>query len=85
MTALGLWWSFLWRLTAALFVLSFVLHPAAYLLLGLGDPSFIFYRPSVAWWLTAALFWVAGARMKEVRKQAGAVALRRIPARPDLP
>jgi intracellular septation protein A len=61
MTTLDLWWSLLWRLTSLLFVLSFVMHPAAYLLLGVGDPRYIFYRPSVAWWLLAALFWIAGA------------------------
>lgn len=62
MTALSLWWSFLWRLTAALFVLSFAIHPLAQVLLSGIDPvAAIKYRPSVAWWLFAATFWAVGA------------------------
>jgi intracellular septation protein len=62
MAALKLWWSFLWRLTLLLFLLSFVLHPLAQaLLLGANPEAAIKYRPTVAWALVAGLFWISGA------------------------
>ena len=63
MTTFKLWWSLLWRMTAVLLALSFVPQPVAQvlLLLGVDAVAGFKFRPSVVWWLTAALFWTVGA------------------------
>lgn len=58
-STLILWWSLLWRMTLAVFAIS---YPTALLVnaLGADTPDWIVMRTSLAWLLFAVVFWCLG-------------------------